>query len=367
MRWIQPYPDQEVDARYLPSSRVRCANPVRFLRYRYPHHAAASGYDRVCDFIEGDTVYPSRPLYWAGETVLRPLAITIAKLGGHFEYSRYDWIAELAFMREMRKANNSIFHVIYAEKSLRSAARLAGQRGNRLVATVHHPKEHHAWLFKDFEHFRRVDAVITLTTSLRDTWAGILGDDKVHHVPYGIDMAYFRPGERDGSRRRCLFSGYHGRDFAILEQAAIALTRQYSDFELWVLSSAPEAQKLTGISDRVKVIRRIDDVSYLDALRHFDLMILPVKENTANTAVLEAMACGLPIVTNEGSPLDYMDPACGRILPIGDTAGVIEACMELLDNSDERLACGVAARRRAARFSWDRVARATVDVYEGLK
>jgi glycosyltransferase involved in cell wall biosynthesis len=339
---------------------------VHYLRYRYPHHAAASGYDRICDYVESETVYPSPALYWAGETLLRPSAMMAAKFGGHFEYSRYDWVAERGFRGKMRQAHDAIFHIVYAEKSLRTAHRLADQRGNRLVLTVHHPKEHHTKLFPNFDHFRSAAAIITLTTSLRETWAGIVGPERVHHIPYGIDIDYFTPGVRDKSRKRCLFSGYHGRDFDLLEKAALALTQHYSDFELWVLSSAPEALGIARISDRVKVIRRIDDEAYLDALRHFDLMILPVKANTANTAVLEAMACGLPIVTNEGSPTDYMDASCGHILPAGDADGLIAACIELLDDPVLRHRYGKGARDRAERFSWSAVAKQTVGLYEAL-
>lgn len=366
MRWIQPYPNHEVATQFRPQARVPCRRPVYYLRYRYPHHAAASGYDRLCDFIQSQTVYPSQVLYWAGETLLRPLAIVTAKFGGHAEHSRYDWVAELACKNRMRQVHDSIFHIVYAEKSLRSAYTLADRRGNRLVATVHHPKEHHARLFRNFDHFRSAAAIITLTSALRETWADIVGTERVHYIPYGIDTNYFCPGMRDGTRRRCLFSGYHGRDFGLLEQAARALCQRYPDFELWVVSSAPEAQGLTGISDRVQVYRRIDDAAYLYALRHFDLLILPLKANTANTAILEAMACGLPIVTNVGSPTDYMDASCGYVLPVGDADGLIDACIELLDDPALRHRYGNGARARAERFSWPVVAEQTVALYEGL-
>jgi glycosyltransferase involved in cell wall biosynthesis len=366
LKLIQPFPNHEVDERFIPPNRISSSRPVCYLRYRYPHHAAASGYDRICDYVESETVYPSKFLYLLGETALRPLALAVSRFGGHFEYSRYDWVAERAFESKIRQAQDSIFHVIYAEKSLRTAHHLANRRGNRLVATVHHPKEHHKMLFKNFDHFRSAAAIIVMTSALRETWAEILGSEKVHYIPHGIDTNYFKPGHRDGTRRRCLFSGYHGRDFELLQQAARVLSDRYADFELWVVSSSPEALALHGITENVRVIRHLDDIQYLDVLKNFDLMILPVKADTANNAILEAMACGLPIVTNEGSPTDYMDTTCGHILPFRDAEGLIDACIDLLDDPGLRSRFGIAARQRAELFSWQRIAEKTVKLYETL-
>jgi len=366
MRIIQPPPSYESEQVGDKLDKVRCSRSVSFLRYRYRHHAAGSGYDRVCDFIESETIYPSKALWFAGETLLRPWALGVAKLGGHLEYSRYDWVAEQALIRKMRASENGIFHVVYGEKSLRTAQRLSGNRGNDLIATVHHPKEHHRKLFRSFEHLRACSAVITLTSALRDTWAEIVGDEKVFYVPHGIDTNYFLPGARAVPRRRCLFSGYHGRDFVLLERTARVLCDRYRDFELWIVSSAEQAQRLSAISDRVHVVRRVTDSEYLGMLRHFDLMILPLEKDTANNAMLEAMACGLPLVTTAGAPRDYVDAGCGHMLPIGDERGFIEACVDLLGDESARARFSEGARRRAEDFSWPRIAARTVSVYELL-
>jgi phosphatidylinositol alpha-mannosyltransferase len=60
------------------------------------------------------------------------------------------------------------------------------------------------------------------------------------------------------------------------------------------------------------------------------------------------------------------DESCAVLVPPGDPAGVARAIVELLADDSRRAALGVAARKVAEGYSWDRIARRLVEIYEQL-
>ena len=367
VRLFQPYPSYRSPLRVPPEERVSCPVPVFFIRYRYPHHSAASGYDRLCDYV-GETIGLSRTFYWLGETVLRPVGMYLARAGGHFEYSRYDFVLELEAMRHFLRHWNSVYHFVYAEKSYYLMCRLAGRNGNRLVGTVHHPPEHIQWLFRSTDHFRRLDLVIVVSRAQLAYWTRLLGEERVRYVPYAVDTTYFSPSneERDISRLRLIFVGHHERDFDLLAKLVPRLLAEITEAELVMISRDARCGEIAASHPRAHWKRRVSDREYLSLLQSADLMILPLRRSTTCTAVLEALACGVPVVTTQGGIEDYLSNKCSRVVPPGDVDGMLECCRGLLRDQERLAAMRQAARGWAMRFSWRETARKMVALYAGL-
>jgi glycosyltransferase involved in cell wall biosynthesis len=88
---------------------------------------------------------------------------------------------------------------------------------------------------------------------------------------------------------------------------------------------------------------------------------------TANNALLEAMACGLPVVSeNVGGIAEYTGPSAAVLCPMGDIAGLEKAVLELQRQPDMTIAMGRSARRRALELDWPIVAQRTKVLYEQL-
>jgi len=84
-------------------------------------------------------------------------------------------------------------------------------------------------------------------------------------------------------------------------------------------------------------------------------------------ACLEAMACGTPVIASAlGGHLDtVVDGTTGVLVPPGHPAQLARRIRRLLANPMLLEGFGIAAADRAqARYSWERVARETVAVYE---
>ena len=126
---------------------------------------------------------------------------------------------------------------------------------------------------------------------------------------------------------------------------------------------AQEQAALLGISDRVLFLGKQNSVAEL--LSCTDLFLLPSASEAFGLVALEAMACGVPVIsTNVGGLPEVMpEPPAGHMLPAGDVSGMAEAALPVL--SDLRLwnEASQAARAKAEQFSADKIVPMYEDYY----
>ena len=114
----------------------------------------------------------------------------------------------------------------------------------------------------------------------------------------------------------------------------------------------------------VELYSGIDDDALRQLYRDSHIGLLPLQDSTANNALLEMMACGLPIVvTRVGSVEDYITDDCCSICPDNRPEGIIRLLRELEQAPEERQRLGMAARQRGLEFSWPRTADRMAEVY----
>jgi glycosyltransferase involved in cell wall biosynthesis len=92
--------------------------------------------------------------------------------------------------------------------------------------------------------------------------------------------------------------------------------------------------------------------------------VLPLLEATANNSVLEAMACGAPLVaTDVGAIREYTGDRGALLVPPEDPSALAEALSALLDDDALAERTAAAARERALAYDYAAVARAIERVY----
>lgn len=102
------------------------------------------------------------------------------------------------------------------------------------------------------------------------------------------------------------------------------------------------------LANSVRLLGRRPDIDQL--LPAFDLFVLASDTEGLSNAILEAQACGLPVVaTRVGGNPDLLDADCGILVPPRDPGVLAEAMGTLLRDRDRRKKMGTVARTRVVR------------------
>ena len=142
-----------------------------------------------------------------------------------------------------------------------------------------------------------------------------------------------------------------------------------------LLEDDPHARELRslaaslGVGDRVTLLGRLDHDRLPALLRSADVVVAVPWYEPFGIVPLEAMACGVPVVTSAvGGMLDsVVDGVTGVHVPPADPAALAAALHRLLPDRQRRTAMGRAGARRAAqRYTWRHVAEQTERVYAEL-
>jgi len=125
--------------------------------------------------------------------------------------------------------------------------------------------------------------------------------------------------------------------------------------------------KAAGYGELVWAPGPRNDVNTL--LPAMDLFVLPSLAEGISNTVLEAMACGLPVVATAvgGNPELVEDGICGRLLPAADSEVLADTLRQYLADPQRLASEGTASRERAVeRFSLDAMVDRYLSVYDRL-
>jgi phosphatidylinositol alpha-mannosyltransferase len=124
-----------------------------------------------------------------------------------------------------------------------------------------------------------------------------------------------------------------------------------------------------GLSlERVDLLGGLSEEDLTAELQVASLLCAPALGGESFGMVLtRAFALATPAVASDIEGYAAVaDESCAVLVPPGDPAAVARAIVELLADDPRRAALGVAARKVAEGYSWDRIARRLVEIYEQL-
>lgn len=124
---------------------------------------------------------------------------------------------------------------------------------------------------------------------------------------------------------------------------------------------------------QVEELKLRDRVHFTGYVSHQDLPIVynlaslfvyPTRYEGFGLPVLEAMACGTPIVSSAVSSLPEIVGDAGILVPPGDQAALSRAMLDVLSNRTLQKQLTTKGRHQAAQFTWERTAQKTLKVYQ---
>jgi glycosyltransferase involved in cell wall biosynthesis len=119
-------------------------------------------------------------------------------------------------------------------------------------------------------------------------------------------------------------------------------------------AGAPDAVVLPGAvgEDRLRML-----------YRRATALVYPSRYEGFGLPVLEAMACGTPVIASRAASLPEVIGDAGILLDPDDGAGWADAIVRVLTDADLRARMTTVGLARAATFTWERTARTTLGVY----
>lgn len=145
------------------------------------------------------------------------------------------------------------------------------------------------------------------------------------------------------------------------------------DAKLLMVGDGPDRQKAEnrcrelGICDKVRFLGKQERVE--EVLSISDLFLIPSGSETFGLAALEAMSCGVPVVSSNigGLPEVNTHGVTGYLCELGDVECMGRCSTEILKDEKLHTKMSKAARARAEEFEMDLVVKVYEDYYEEIK
>ncbi len=305
-----------------------------------------------------------------------------------FEHPPYSLALAVAIHGVAREAELDLMHVHYAIPHATSAwvaRRMLAEEGHTLpiVTTLHGTDITLVGIHPSFQPITRFSIRHSHgLTAVSEYLAGQTHEDfdvpreDIEVIPNFIDPERYYPG-REPCHRDALAPGgqkivMHISNFRSVKRIpdvvmTFARIRDSVDSRLVLVGDGPERPRAREIAERLGVA---DDVVFLgkhaaveELLHCADLFLLPSESESFGLAALEAMACGVPVVTSDagGLPEVVIEGEVGHLLPVGDFEGMADAGVAILSDPKEHRRYSENARAHAVeRYSVERV----VPMYE---
>ena len=228
-------------------------------------------------------------------------------------------------------------------------------------------------------------AILALSRYTRTTLDGIAGRPVVRGVlPMPIDSDFFSPQPDRRVRGRIGFSGRFDdprKNIGLLLDALSIVRKGGHDISAVLIGGEPSAAMAAQIAAR-GIGRNVELRPYLapemlrDQLRMLDLLVVPSHQEGLCIAALEAMACGIPVVSTRcGGPEEFViDEQTGRLVGF-DAAAMADAIVAIVSDRDRRERLGNGARdlvlrhysaARAENVFWTEFSRAFPDLTKAV-
>ncbi len=228
----------------------------------------------------------------------------------------------------------------------------------------------------------KIDHVITVSECSRRDLIEHMGisEDNISVIPQGVDLKIFSPstnstipefnfvpyvlsvaGTDPTKNIKGLISAFSKLPQDIRDQYHLVLVgdvRQNYELQQFVQEQGIGLQTIfTGI---------ISDSELVGLYRHASVLVFPSLYEGFGLPVLEAMACGCPVITSNRSSLPEVVEEAGLLVDPVNEEEIIEAMVHVLMDRDVARAMSTKGSIQAQKFSWEKTAKATLSLYEKI-
>ena len=330
-----------------------------FSGFGWDHHDENAGYHHVVaaaeDYVDGGKLWGSRGALGSLPRKINFLLIDLMTILRSFRYS-----AVLVF---------------YPEQTGFLSAPLLKLFGKRVVYTLHLGEDY--WFHRNNSVFLRlkrfnlrfVSRFIVLTEQQKLVFGKHLRAP-IKAIPHGMRLHSpdCEPAAAPAVGEQICVIGDTYRDYALLARIIVAINQRFPAMSIHLIGM--KYDKLNGAQHSRNVVchPRLSRQAYQDVLSNSRLLVLPLTFSTANNALLEGLACGIPVVTNDVvGVLEYLPGPEYVFSSVDHLCALIG--QRLAQSAPERIAEADRLRGYVAhRYAWDTVQRQVTDYcLEGIR
>jgi glycosyltransferase involved in cell wall biosynthesis len=134
----------------------------------------------------------------------------------------------------------------------------------------------------------------------------------------------------------------------------------------WLYEETFRTVERLGLEGQVAFLGHVPEEDLPALYTAADLFVLPSLYEGFGLPVLEAMACGTPVVCSHAASLQEVAGDAARYMDPRDPEAMAEVLREAWEDPDLRAALRARGLARAASFSWRRTAEETLALYDAL-
>ena len=300
-------------------------------------------------------------------------------------------------VREFLLPKLAEFDVVHDNQTLADGVLDLQRAGIPLVTTIHHPitrdrrlalaaepkwymraliERWHSFLAMQGRVARELNHIVTVSGASRQDIVADFGVDprRITVMHNGVDADLFRPHpeiERKPAQIMATASAdTPTKGLQVLLRAAKTMLADWPELSLLLIGKPKpggDTEQLVrdlGLESRVRWVSNVDHETIVALYAESTVAVVPSLYEGFGLPAVEAMACGIPLVSSDGGALPEVVGDAGVVVPAGDHLALANALTELLSDANAREALGTKARARVeAHFSWDVCARRLVDYY----
>ena len=220
------------------------------------------------------------------------------------------------------------------------------------------------------------DGIISYTDVEKETLSKLgIDKKKIEVIPNGIDTKLFIPHKKEGGDSQILWVGRFvpGKGVEYLIDAFNILLKEHSAAKLLMIGGGPLKEKIEqkiqdlDLAGSVFIKELIPNSKLPEMYQSSDVLVLPSIHEGIPRTILEAMACGVPVVCTELPQLVDVVKGCGLLVPLRDSQALANAISKII--SDRKLAQKFGEKGRAKvvkNHSWEDTVKKTISLYEEL-
>jgi len=307
--------------------------------------------------------------------------------GFHFQTQKdlliYSWKAYFKARALLKTKNYHLVHAFFGIPSgfiamLLKKSYIVSLRGSDVP--FYNPR--FCWLDKLFFQYlnkiiwKKARYIIANSNDLKKLALKTNPQQKIKIIPNGVDTNFFKPNQKVKKENIILFVGrlIKRKGVSYLIEAFTLLEEKHrKSWQIWIVGDGPEKKnliklcKINKINKKVKFLGRKKKKELIKIYNQAKFFILPSLNEGMSNTLLEAMACGLPVITTKTGGVEQLVEKDNGLIIKKLKIKKLRSALKKFAKNKNLSKMGKESRKKANFFNWSKVAKKYLKLYKLIR